>query len=108
MAGDGCTVSLGPFKSALFQLFDIHGKPVTVPLQEPDLVEPLAQEYKHVTTQWVKAQFILDKPGKRMDPETHVCRFAIEKVPAGMGKRQHELLGQGLEKTGFEGAIEVN
>jgi len=77
-------------------------------LQEPGLIEPLAQEYKHVTTQWIKAQFILDKPGKRMDPETHVCRFAVQKVPAGMGKRQHELLGQGLEKTGLQGAIEVN
>lgn len=84
MACDGRSLTPGPFKSALFQLFDVHGKTVPVPLQKPDLVETLSKENKHVTAQRIGAEFIPDKACKRMDTEPHVRGGAVEKIPAGI------------------------
>jgi len=99
MAGDGCSLTPGPLKSAPFQLFDIHGETVPVPLQKSDLVEPFAKEHKDITGHGVGTQFIADKAGKGIDPEAHICRFPVQVIATGIRKGKHGLMDKFSDKT---------
>lgn len=83
MAGDGCSFTSGQLESAPFQLFDIHGKTVPVPLQKSDLVAPFTKKNKDITAHRIRAKLIADKAGKGMDPKTHIGGLVVKIVATG-------------------------
>ena len=83
MAGNACSLNPGQLKSTPFQLFDIHGKTIAVPLQKSDLIAPFAKENKDITAHRIRAKFIADKPGKGVDSKTHICGLTIKIIATG-------------------------
>jgi hypothetical protein len=99
-ACNGHIIALRPFKCALLQLLDIHGKSIAIPLQKTNLVAPFANKDKHIAAEWVAAQFVAHQSGKGIYAKPHVARGTVEIISAGVGNGQHLLLNKCLDKPG--------